>query len=145
MEGDDPDVVAEDHNHWAVSWVAGYAIRCLRDGKPTPAIAKWYELECAMENYPVLDEDDYSSREYEVTIANVEEVVCSELGKGERTDKEGETDQIASEVFSWLWKNDQGELESTDDQGGYPSSESVQNALVELGYLEEDTEEDDEG
>ena len=63
-EGEDPDAVPEVHNHWACGWVDGYAIRVLDpDGKPTAAFVKWVELQLALEDYPILDEDDVSERE----------------------------------------------------------------------------------
>src|SRR5262252_5204943 len=37
-KGDDPDVVAEHHGHWACGWVDGFAVRVYAsDGSITPA------------------------------------------------------------------------------------------------------------
>jgi hypothetical protein len=36
-EGDDPDVTAESHNHWAVGHIDGFAIRVFRNGQITEA------------------------------------------------------------------------------------------------------------
>lgn len=44
------------------------------------------------------------------------------------------TDSASSAIFSWLWDNDQREVESCDDQGGYPSREALERACEALGY-----------
>lgn len=59
---DDPDIRRESHNHWAVGHVDGYAIRVYRGGEITAAFRAWRELQEALEDYPVLDEEDYSRR-----------------------------------------------------------------------------------
>ena len=38
------------------------------------------------------------------------------------------------EVFSWLWDHEQGEIENTDDRGGYPSEAALRRAVDGLGY-----------
>jgi hypothetical protein len=68
-EGDDPDAVEEHHGHWAVGWVDGWAIRVYGYSKGrkiiTKAFEKMYELQKRLLNYPALNEDDWSQREYE--------------------------------------------------------------------------------
>lgn len=60
--------VEESHGHWAVGHVDGYSLRVYRpDGKITRAFRTWVRLSSALEEYPVLDEDDYSRRELEAT------------------------------------------------------------------------------
>ena len=41
----------EHHNHWAVGWVDGYAIRVYRDGKITEAFRTWHDLQARMNDY----------------------------------------------------------------------------------------------
>lgn len=86
------------------------------------------ECICALADYPVLDESDYSQRVHDATLENI----ASELNRfvDMASDELAET---AAKVFGWLWEHNQSELESVDDQGGYPSSEGVKEALVELG------------
>jgi hypothetical protein len=96
MDGDNPDVLSEHHGHWGCGWVDGWAIR-VRDsqGALTPAFRAYCELQEALEDYPVLDEEDYSRREYEATIENLSDAARGldyELPEG-----------WESEVFSWLW------------------------------------------
>ncbi len=53
------------HSHWAVGHVDGFMIRVYEaDGQTiTPAFLVYSELHCALADYPVLDESDYSERE----------------------------------------------------------------------------------
>lgn len=64
-------VRCESHSHWACGWVAGYSIRVYRRGKITKAFRKWFELQERLADYPVLNEGDYSDREYDATVANI--------------------------------------------------------------------------
>jgi len=59
------DAIPQVHNHWAVGWVEGFAIRVFKDGNITEAFKTYYECLEAMEDYPILDESDYSQRLYE--------------------------------------------------------------------------------
>lgn len=59
----------ESHSHWAVGHVDGYAIRVYRpDGKVSRAFRAWCDLNARLEDYPVLDDDDFSRREWEETL-----------------------------------------------------------------------------
>ena len=62
-EGDDPDVVMESHDHWAVGHVDGFSIRVYRNGEITEAFKTYHDLMEQMDGYPILDEEDYSNRE----------------------------------------------------------------------------------
>lgn len=127
-DGDDPDVVMESHNHWAVGHVGGFSVRVFKDGEITPAFREYHELAEAMDCYPILDEEGYSQLEYEATIENLAH--CAWRLK----DEYDLPDDWRYEVYDWLSDNDCGEIENTDDQGGYPSEESLQRAFQALGY-----------
>ena len=73
-EGDDPDVVAEHHHHWAVGWIEGFSIRVFRDGQITAAFAHYHELAQRLNDYAVLDDEDYSRRQYEATSYTTEHI-----------------------------------------------------------------------
>jgi len=128
------DVHPESHGHWAVGHVDGYAIR-VRDaaGNITPAFLAYAEIHCALESYPVLDDDDYSTREHEATLENIENV-------GRRMLIEDAPETWVTDVSSWFWEHDQSAVESRDDQGGYPSDEQMTTALSALGLLASDFE-----
>ena len=127
-DGDDPDVVFESHHHWAVGHVDGFSIRVFKRGRITKAFRKYHELVEQMDVYPILDESDYSDREYEATISNVEDAAW-------RLKKEFDLPEgWVGEVYSWLSDNECGELENVDDRGGYPDEEALKRAFVALGF-----------
>ncbi len=129
-EGDDPDVVFESHNHWAVGHVDGLSIRVFRNGEITEAFRKYHELAQRLGEYPVLDEEDYTRREHETTLENIADAAW-------RLKHEYELpDDWESEVYWWLWDNDPAAVENRDDQGGYPTEDQLRAAFEALGYEE---------
>jgi hypothetical protein len=127
-EGDDPDVVFESHHHWAVGHVDGFSVRVYRDGQITEAFTAYHALAERMANYPVLDEEDYSRREYEATIENLPDAAWRL--KNEYELPEG----WEGDVYEWLSENDCSAIENSDDQGGYPSEEQLRAAFEALNY-----------
>lgn len=125
---DDPDVVFERHSHWAVGYVDGFSIRVRKDGKLTPAFLAYSELKLSLDNYPVLDDEDYSAREYEAALTAIE---------NEAPNMIREPEGWKEKIFSWLWDNEQREVENTDDQGASPSRASICRALeaLKIGYV----------
>lgn len=132
-DGDDPDVVMESHNHWAVGHVDGFSIRVYCDGQITDAFRKYHELAESMANYPILDEEAYGNREYESTVANIADAAWRLKNDFDLPD------DWQYEVYNWLSDNDCGEIENRDDQGGYPSEESLRAAFDALGYQQVET------
>jgi hypothetical protein len=122
------DVMEEHHNHWACGWADGYAIRVYRDGKITDGFRTWHNLQSRLNEYPLLDEEKYSSREYEATLENITDAAWR-VGRDYDLPEGWE-----SNVFSWLWDHECSEVENTDDSGGYPSEESIRRAFDALGY-----------
>lgn len=122
------DVQAEHANHWACGWVDGFAVRvrAADSGAFTPAFIKLVELVTALESYPVLDENDYSQREYDAAVEAIEQELHA-LGAGWNENSAGPGD-----VFGWLWDHEQEELENRDDQGAAPSREAVARACDAL-------------
>jgi hypothetical protein len=69
------DVRSESHSHWAVGHVDGFSIRCFGDdGAATKAFKAMVDIARKLEDYPLLDEDDHSRREYEATLENISSV-----------------------------------------------------------------------
>lgn len=120
-------------SHWACGWVEGYAIRVYANGSLTAAFQAWASFQEKLENYPLLDESDYSDMGYEVALRGIRE-------NGSKYLKEGAPEDWAGKVFSWLWENDQSEVEDNDDQGAWPSSEGILQALKELGLASEESQ-----
>jgi hypothetical protein len=138
MEMDEPDVVGERHSHWGVGWVEGYAIRVFdQDGNVTAAFRRYCELRAKLSDYPVLDETDYSQREYDATVENIREA-------GHRFVSDEAPDDWAAEAFSWFWECNQCAVENRDDQGGYPTDDEMKECLRDLGWLHPDYAEEEE-
>jgi hypothetical protein len=127
-DAEDPDVVFESHSHWAVGHVDGFSIRVFKDGEITPAFQRYHELATAIEEYPILDESDYSDREYEATLENIPIA-------GWRLQNEYELpEDWVGQVYGWFSDNDQSAIENTDDQGGWPTEEQLAEVFSALGF-----------
>jgi len=95
-EGDDADVVFESHRHFAVGHVDGFSVRVYRNGAVTEAFEKYHELAERMDDYPILDESDYSDREVEATFQNIEDAAW-------RLKKQFVLpEEWVGQVYSWL-------------------------------------------
>ena len=128
-EGDDADLVIESHSHWAVGHIDGFSIRVFdSNGEITPAFKVYHELAEAMDQYPILDESDYSERELEATLENIEDAAWRL--KNEFDLPEGWVWQ----VYDWLSENRSGEVDNADDQGGYPSEAAMREAFAALNF-----------
>ncbi len=128
-DGDDPDVVFESHSHYAVGHIDGFSVRVFDgDGEITEAFHKYHELAEAMDGYPILDESDYSERELEATLENIEDAAWRL--KHEYELPEGWVWQ----VYDWLSEHRSNEVENRDDQGGYPSEEAMREAFDALAF-----------
>jgi hypothetical protein len=128
-EGDDPDVVFESHSHWAVGHVDGFSIRVFnQDGQITDAFEKYHELAERMDDYPILDETDYSNREYEATVSNIEDAAWR-LKNDFQLPKDW-----PAEVYGWLSDHECREIENVDDRGGYPEEDALRRAFEALRY-----------
>jgi hypothetical protein len=127
-EGDDPDVVMESHDRWAVGHVDGFSVRVLRDGRVTDAFRTYHDLAERLADYPILDEEDYSRREYEATVENIADAAW--CVKDEYELPEG----WEGDVYSWLSDHRQRAIENRDDQGGYPEEDDLRAAFDALAY-----------
>ena len=116
------------HGHWAVGHIDGFSIRVFKDGEITPAFRTYHALAERMANYPILDESDYSQKEYDATLANITH--AAHRLRHEYALPDG----WEGDVFSWFWDHDQRAVENRDDQGGYPSEDDLRSAFDALGY-----------
>lgn len=121
----------ETHNHWACGWIDGYAIRCYtRNGKPTRAYATYCALLDRMADYPLLNEDDYSQREYDAATDWIDQQI-GYLSRQHDITVPSSID--GSTVYRWLSDNGyDSELDNTDDNGASPSDDSILAALHDL-------------
>ncbi len=126
-EGDDPDLVFERHSHWVVGYLDGFSIRVFKaDGTITPVFKEFCHVKEALEDYPILNEQDYSEREYMETLANY---------RGETWRLKDELPEgWESEVYGWFSDNCLDEFtENKDDRGGWAPREKIVEALQALG------------
>jgi hypothetical protein len=126
-EGDAPDLVFETHSHWASGYLRGFSVRTSRpDGTITPAFKEFCSIKEQLEDYGVLDEADYSEREFEATLDNY---------RGEMWRlRDGLPAGWESEVYRWF--SDHGHdryTENRDDEGGHAPREAIITALQDLG------------
>jgi hypothetical protein len=122
------DVVFESHFHWAVGHIDGFSVRVVRRGRITKAFKAYHALAERLAQYPILNEDDYFAREHEATIENLPNAAWKvkreyELPKG-----------WEAAVYNWFANNDSTAIESSDDQGGYPTEEQLREAFEALKY-----------
>ena len=128
-EGDDPDVVFESHSHWAVGHVDGFSVRVFRHGEITEAFTKYHELAERMSDYPILDESDFSNREYEATLSNIKEAAWRL--KNEFDLPEGWDGQ----AYEWFSDHRPNEIDNRDGQGGCPKEEALRAAFQALNFI----------
>jgi hypothetical protein len=125
-EGADPDLVFESHSHWAVGHVDGFSVRVFKaDGTITPAFEEFCRIKEELEAYPILNESDYSEREYEATLENYRE----ELWRLQGELPEG----WEAKVYTWFSDNGHDEfIEDRDDRGGWAPRQKIIEALEAL-------------
>lgn len=114
---------------WAVGHVDGFSLRVFRNGQITEAFQKYHGLAKQLDNYPVLDESDYSNREYEATVENID------LASWKLKQQFELPDGWAHSVYDWLSEQMETEIENVDDQGGSPSEEALAAAFLALGFV----------
>lgn len=126
-ECDDPDLVFERHSSWLVGHIDGFSIRVFQaDGTISPAFEEFCRIKEELDDYPILDECDYSKREFEATLENYREEMWrlrGELPEG-----------WEGEVYSYFSDTGHDEfIENRDDQGGWATKEEIVEALEALG------------
>ena len=127
-KGDDPDVVAESHGHFGVGWINGFSIRVFRDGNITDAFTRYHELARWLNGCSVLDDEDYSRRQYEATLENLK------TSAWRFRDDYDLPDDWQRDVYDWFSTHDYSAIEDREDRGGCPSERQLRKALDALGY-----------
>ena len=128
-ESENPDLVFESHAHCAGGPVDGFSIRVNRDGEITEAFRACHGLMERLEAYPVLDESDYSRREYDAALENIEDAAWRFKSTYDLTDG------WEAEAYEWLSSHRPGSVENKDDRGAYPSEHDLLDAFNGLGYV----------
>lgn len=118
-EGEDYEI--HRFGHWGPGWFEIILVR-----PDTKCYEEAESCECALADYPLLNDSDYSERQYDATVKNIE-------SNGPDFGDHEEPEDWANQVFSWLWDNKQSAIEDHDEHGGYPSEEDICDALDALG------------
>ena len=103
-------------------------MRVFKRGRITKGFRVYHELAERMDEYPILDESDYSEREFNATYENVGEAAWRLKSEFDLTA------DWQSDVYSWLSDHRDRALENKDDQGGYPEEGDLKAAFEALGY-----------
>jgi hypothetical protein len=133
-EGNGPDLVFERHSSWLVGHIDGFSILVFKpDHTITPAFEEFCQIKAELDAYPILDESDYSKREYEATLENYRE----ELWRLRDELPEGWEEQ----VYSYFSENGDDEfIENRDEQGGWAPREKLIEALEALGLYPQEAD-----
>lgn len=128
-KGRDPDVILVQSSDSLFGHRDGIRIRVYRDGEITAAFEALYEINRKLEDYALLDEADYSSREHDADLEGIR--ISAWRVKNEYDDL---PDDWPEDVWSWLNVCEPNELANVDDKGAYPSEEAIRRALDGLDY-----------
>jgi len=125
LGGEGEDVEVHRFGHWACGWLEIILVRPGTDAADTAE-----RIAARLADYPVLDEEDYSRREYESTLESID-------SEGRRMLSDTAPENWAAQVYGWLSDNGHdSDLEPRDGSGGYPEEESIKTALAALGWLD---------
>jgi hypothetical protein len=120
-------------NHFAVGHVNVLVVQAVsEDGEVTDEFETLHDIFMRLEDYPILNEDDYMQREFLATCENIRDSLRMSLW----FDVAPEGEDIVPNLYRWFVEHDMAAIESRDDHGGYPNDEQLENALTALGYIE---------
>ena len=108
--------------------IRGFSVRVFKRGRITKAFRNYHEQAVRMEEYPILDEHDYSERESDAAYENVGEAAWRLKNEFSLPD------DWQDDVYNWLSEHREHALENTSDEGGCPSESDLQAAFENLGY-----------
>jgi len=121
------DVSLEKVNRWDYGWGEELVIRVYdSEGNITPAFLEWAKIDLSLSNYPLLDEDDYYDREYQMKKDNVKEV-------GERF-LEKPSEGWVEEIVSYIMCSYPEEYEQCDEYTSF-KPDFIQKVLKELSFI----------
>ena len=124
----DPAWTTTTASHFLVGWVE--TIYVLQDA-PVELLAEAAEIIESLENYPILDEEDYSAREGEAAEEGIAEAykAYQRLDVYDGTLSTGTDVKVIEQLITWFSENRSDGLSSSDDTGFYPSDEELTEAL----------------
>ena len=134
----------EECSHWAVGWVKHLTFQVFDDtGNVSPIVAVLIDIHNELCDYPLLDEDDFSEREYDAAIENIKDACRYWQYDDLSNDDLNLPENYEYALYSWFSDNNYGAIENKDGRGGWPNDTDLYPAFFALGYLAEENEEDD--
>lgn len=125
LGGEGPDVEVHRFGHWGCGW---FEIVIVRPGTEAERIADG--LAGSLADYPVLDEEDHSRREYDSQI----DALTDQAGSLVRA---GAPEDWPAQLFTWLWDHAQREIDKlTQAGGGHVEDTILRQALRALKLME---------
>lgn len=135
LGGETDTVLVVHEHHWAVGWVEWIAIH--QDDEE--ALQKADQMKEDLDQYPVLDDEDLSKREYEACIDAIHNQLWWLEHQGKIANKAfslmEDYRSFAMEIYNAL---PDSETEDRDGTGAYPSEEAVLEAWEKV-FSEEST------
>ena len=125
------DVIFGTASHWGFGWVDFAFVRPYDEhGHLTLAMLSLAEMHCALSEYPILDEEDFSRREYERQLESIREELLWCID-----------DDLASvdwerQVFGVIWDSHlQYDVFDEDYNLTGPATKVGLQACLDLGYI----------
>jgi len=103
--------------HWAVGWIDHILVA---PGSVAEQVAR--ELHAQLDNYPVLDEDDWSQRETEVVLETIAIAISDHYGFSDSPYMVTLSPEDCREIASWFYHYSDGDY---DEQHCYPEFETA--------------------
>ena len=119
LGGESDTVEVHRLGHWGSGWFEIITI----DPADVKRVSIASNLKSALADYPLLNDENFSRREYDAAIEAIQQQSPLSASLSPET---------ASEVFSWLSRNEPRELENLDDTGAFPDSDAIKRALLSV-------------
>jgi len=117
----------ESMNHWLCGWAEHLTFRVFNEnGNQTPVCAFILDLLEQIKEYPILDEEDHSDKQYALTIEVLENNFSDLV-------KETAPKDWPNKLYTYLWDNHPGEVDNIEDS--WPDRKIVIKALRRLKLL----------
>jgi len=129
VDPDGNDYETLEFGHWGPGW---YRVAIIRPG--SKAHQEAVRIELALADYPVLDESDFSEREYDAQCEALADCIRSLTIEDDGSEVDSE--QLAAAMFTDMWEHDQPALDRVNQSGGGSIRDNERDACLErLGYV----------
>ena len=123
LDDDNPALVDPHESHWAVGWVEWIGVH--KDCRSLIDMAE--DILDQLDDYPVLDEEDWSKRQYEAFETFTDEAIRFAANRHSLDLTDEQKEAIAQYIYEHC--EDSG---GSDGDGHYPSDEEADEAIREV-------------